>query len=503
MGGSSGSGASPTQSTISQVSLPEYAEPYFHRIMQRGEAESLQPYSPYQGQRLAYWSPDELNAQAMTRGYAGAGTPAEYGQAAHRASQVGAPMTSGYTAPTDYASQYTAGRMGGGGGRRFWPMGQQGQRGDPTAPEYGQPEPPPYREGQGASSAEAIPNWMQPRRGRGGYRAPGKEFFGGYDPNQRASGYRPQEMGAGYSPLPYDLDPYMNPYQQGVIDLEKKQAIKESEKMRGAAEERAIQAGGLGGYREAILQAQREKNLASQLGSIQTRGSQASFAQAQQQLERERGARLAGAEFGLQRYGVGEGTRQRQEEFQQQAYTTGEQARLEAAKMGMSAAEQENAARQAQEKFRQSRYGLTQEARQAQEKLRQSGWGMGEGARQAQEELKQRAYDVSGKYGIASADALRGIGGARQQDVQARIAAMSTQGERSRAMRQAGMDIGYQDFMRQQRYPSERIGGLSALLRGVPAGRDEQISTYEQQPGLFQSALSMGLGGLGLYRGLR
>jgi hypothetical protein len=458
MGGSSGSGASPTQSTISQVTLPEYAEPYFHRIMQRGEAESLQPYSPYQGQRLAYWSPDELNAQAMTRGYAGAGTPAEYGQAAQRASQVGAPMTSGYTAPTDYASQYTAGRMGGGGGRR----------------------------------------------GRGGYRAPGKEFFGGgYEPDPRASGYRPQEMGAGYSPLPYDLAPYVNPYQQGVIDLEKQKAIKESEKIRTGAEERAIQAGGLGGYREAILQAEREKNLANQLGSIQTRGSQAAFTQAQQQLERERAAQLAGAEFGLQRYGVGEGTRQRQEEFQQQAYTTGEQARLEAAKMGMSAAEQENAARQAQEKFRQSRYGMTQEARQAQEKLRQSGWGMGEGARQAQEELKQRAYDVSGRYGIASADALRGIGGARQQDVQSRIAAMQAQGERARAMRQAGMDIGYQDFMRQQRYPSERIAGLSALLRGVPAGRDEQISTYEQQPGLFQSSLSMGLGGLGLYRGLR
>ena len=73
-GGSSG----PTETTVTNTDLPEYVQPYFERILQRGEAESNQPYTPYEGDRLAYFSPDEMAAQGMTRGYAQAGTPKEY-----------------------------------------------------------------------------------------------------------------------------------------------------------------------------------------------------------------------------------------------------------------------------------------------------------------------------------------------------------------------------------------------------------------------------------------
>ena len=34
-------------------SLPDYARPYFENLMERAEAESLQGYQPYQGQRIA------------------------------------------------------------------------------------------------------------------------------------------------------------------------------------------------------------------------------------------------------------------------------------------------------------------------------------------------------------------------------------------------------------------------------------------------------------------
>jgi len=57
MGGGSGGGA-PTQSTTYTSNLPEYARPYFERMMGRSEAESNQPYVGYQGQRLAGFTPD-------------------------------------------------------------------------------------------------------------------------------------------------------------------------------------------------------------------------------------------------------------------------------------------------------------------------------------------------------------------------------------------------------------------------------------------------------------
>ena len=43
--GGGGGGPQTTESTVTQTNLPEYAEPYFTRLMQRSEAESLQPYS--------------------------------------------------------------------------------------------------------------------------------------------------------------------------------------------------------------------------------------------------------------------------------------------------------------------------------------------------------------------------------------------------------------------------------------------------------------------------
>ena len=62
MGGRSSGSAAPTETTVTNTDLPEYVQPYFERILQRGEAESNQPYTPYAGERLAYFSPDEMAA---------------------------------------------------------------------------------------------------------------------------------------------------------------------------------------------------------------------------------------------------------------------------------------------------------------------------------------------------------------------------------------------------------------------------------------------------------
>ena len=117
-GGSSG----PTETKVVNTDLPEYVQPYFERLLQRGEAESNQPYTPYEGERLAYFSPDELASQGMTRGYAQAGTPQEYQLASQRAAQLGGPYGSGYQAgylgdtydAQGYGSGYQAGLVGSG-----------------------------------------------------------------------------------------------------------------------------------------------------------------------------------------------------------------------------------------------------------------------------------------------------------------------------------------------------------------------------------------------------
>ena len=82
----------------------------------------------------------------------------------------------------------------------------------------------------------------------------------------------------------------MNPYQQNVTDIAKREAIRASEMIGDKTADAATRVGGLGGYREGIIQAERERNLAQQLSDIQTKGSLGAFQSAQQQLAAERQA---------------------------------------------------------------------------------------------------------------------------------------------------------------------------------------------------------------------
>jgi len=114
-----GGSSAPTETTVTNTDLPDYVEPYFKRLLQRGEAESLQGYDPYGGQRLAYFSPDELTSQAMTRGFATAGTPQAYTDAQTRFNQQGTiggeygagQVQSGYQ-PQQMGDTYQAGQVG-------------------------------------------------------------------------------------------------------------------------------------------------------------------------------------------------------------------------------------------------------------------------------------------------------------------------------------------------------------------------------------------------------
>ena len=93
-------------------------------------------------------------------------------------------------------------------------------------------------------------------------------------------------------------------------------------------------------------------------------------------------------------------------------------------------------------------------------------------------------------------------GQAIQQDAISRMGMLGDIGRQQRALRQAGLDLGYEDYLRQRDWTKSQLGGFGGVLRGVPATPQQTISAYQQQPGLFQTALGAGLSGLGLYKGL-
>ena len=77
------------------------------------------------------------------------------------------------------------------------------------------------------------------------------------------------------------------------------------------------------------------------------------------------------------------------------------------------------------------------------------------------------------------------------------IAGLSQAGLQGQQQLQRGMDIAYQDFLRQQQFPYTQAATLGNLLSGVPAA--QMTTAYSQQPGpsMAQQLAGLGMAGLG------
>ena len=211
MGGrSGGSGTQRSEVTQTTSNLPEYARPYYEELLGRTMYETTRPYTPYPGQRMAYFDPYESMAQEGTAQMAVQGAPTQIGSATDIATQIGYQPT-----------------------------------------------------GQGVDIARGFQPPMQRT-----------DYYGGSVAN------------------PYTVGAYMNPYQQQVTDIQKREARRQSQMQANQLAGQAAQSGGLGGYREAIMQAERQRNLNQQLDDIQAQGGLSAYQQAMQGIEADRRARM-------------------------------------------------------------------------------------------------------------------------------------------------------------------------------------------------------------------
>ena len=234
---------------------------------------------------------------------------------------------------------------------------------------------------------------------------------------------------------------YMDPYMQTVVGRQQEDAMEQFRRMQAGRDASAVQAGAFGGSRQAVQQGIAEEGLSRQLGDLQATGSQRAFEQAQQQFERDRAA------------------------------------------------------------------GMTTEQRRAEELGRVQGIDVGEQARvqgaTADEAMRQREFQLQ-NMGF-TADMAREVASlgerARQGDIQA-AQLLEAQGLGSMAREQAGLDVAYEDFLRQQQFPQQQLGLYSNMLRGLPVG-DAGTTTTSQPYNPMQQALGAGISALGLYQGMR
>ena len=514
MGKGSKAPSGPQESTVTQTNLPEYARPFYEEMLGRTVYESTRPYEAFPGQRLAEFNPFEQTAMTGIAEMTAAGAPQQIRSASDIATQIG-------FQPSNLGLNIAQG---------FTPQAQFSgyQAGDITA-DY--------------AAGDLGQGFQAGQRGVG-YQA------GQFDPGYTARDIQTQYTGqadfgpgfqAGTVADAATIQSYMNPYQQLVTDIEKREAKRASDTQAAEISQQAAMAGGLGGYREGILQAERERNLSQQLADIQARGGQAAFDQAQRAFEADRAARLQQAQLGLQTGTEQQRALQQAEQLRQSAFQAGEGARQQAAQLGLTAQQQEDAARRAQEDFAQQQFQQNEQLRlaqqqedraafQASEAARREAAQLGlsaqeieERARQADNEARMRAREFNvqaaqdraqlGLAGLQADQATRGqaldaarllssLGGQEQAMAFDRLQNLQAAGEIQRQLAQRGLDIGYQDFLRQQAFPREQIGFFSNILQGLPVTPGSTMASFGVGPTDAQSLLGAGIGGVGLYKAL-
>lgn len=114
-------------------------------------------------------------------------------------------------------------------------------------------------------------------------------------------------------------DHYMSPYMQSVVDKEKREAMRDFGEQMTKVNSGAVRAGGFGGDRHGIVEAEAYRNLNQHLGDIQTTGLQSAYTNAQGQFNADRtgavGAYTGAANAGNTLAGIG------QQAFQNQLAT--------------------------------------------------------------------------------------------------------------------------------------------------------------------------------------
>jgi len=264
---------------------------------------------------------------------------------------------------------------------------------------------------------------------------------------------------------PGAADAYMSPYMQNVVDIQKREAQRQSAIQGTQQQAQAVGAGAFGGSRDAIQRAERERNLSQQMGDIQAQGSQAAYQQAMGQFNQEQQARLAA-----------------QQANQQAGLTTGIQ--------NLGAAQQTGLANQA---------ALNQAGQfNAGQNLQAAGMGAqyGQAANQLNEQSRQygAGYGLQGlQTGLQAAGQLGTLGQNEYTQNMGINQLQSGYGGMQQAQLQKELDTQYGDFQAQMNYPYKQLGFMSDAIRGLPVGT-QSANTMYQAPG---STLGQ-LGGLGV-----
>ena len=493
-----GNQSAPAGGEQRMLSLPEYADPYFRRLLQ-GAEEATMPYypddpaygdlagkstyQPYEGERLARTGDyaDITGSRDMIRDTTAAGVPGM--SAAVTGQLAGMEGIAGLaSSPTQFTpSQFGASDFSATGADPYsdFQAGRATEFGgftEGSAPAYQG-----FKAGTGSAFENFQAGQADPYAGFSESQFTERETQGyNFDDARQFSGDEVQQ--------------YMDPYMQGVVDIQKREAIEDFQRGQAGRDASAIGAGAFGGSRQAVAQGMAEQNLQQRLGDIQQIGSQAAFDRAMKMFESDRAAemdvegRRAGELARTQDIGVSEAARvegaRAAEAARRQAAEAGELARTQG--IGIDEAARVQGA-QAADQARLDDIRLAEQARlqsaEAGELARTQGIGLDEAARvqsaRANEAARAQGINIGEDARVQAAEAAelartQGIGVSEAARVQGADAAEAARVQGADAAEQARIQAAQEaqrmntaDLYRQYMGAGRGLVGLGEIARGT------------------------------------
>lgn len=529
-------GGGPTQTSVQQSNIPEYAQPYVESMLGAAQQQIFQgntdaegnfnitgfneftPYSTNMQDYVAGFSP--MQQQAF-QGAANLQTPGQFGVATGLAgaSGYGSLGTAGQAAnlgqqATDIGLGglgYGAlgagyGALGAGAGQNAADIGSLGTSlGLQAARQASR---------QGSNVANQAMGYGALGAGYGA----GAADYGqlGAEAGQQAAGYG--AMGAGYGAQagqaganfaqqatdPNAVRAYMNPYLESSL-APQIEAMRRQYGITGTQQQSAATgAGAFGGTREALMAAENQRSMNSAIDNAIAQGYNTAFtnAQAQQQFGANLG--LQGQQAAMQGAGMGI-TGQNAAMQGAQTGISGQQAAMQGAQTGLSGLGQALSGyglglQGAQTGLSGIGQGISGEQAAMQGAgLGMQGAGMGlqgigtalQGYGQGQQGLSTalqgygqagQAAGQLGQLGTQQLAAEQGILGTQQQ-----YGAMQQQAEQQK------IDQAIQNYAMQQQAPMQSLAQMSGLLRGLPL-ESTTTQSYQAGPGALQSLAGIGTG---------
>lgn len=232
---------------------------------------------------------------------------------------------------------------------------------------------------------------------------------------------------------------YMTPYMEQVVNQQKLGAVRDYARELPGLASLATQAGGIGGTRQALMQAEAQRNLYDRMAGIEAAGTQSAYEAAQAQFNAQQQASL-------------------------QAQLANQQAQLQAQQQALG------------QRGTMAQYGLA--GAQLGEESRQFGANLG------LQYLQQQ---------LAAAGMLGELGQAQQGQMMDIYQQQLAAGETMRSAEQQQLTALMEQFAAEQNYPYQQLAFMSDIIRGVPVSGGAS-ATYQAPASVLGQVAGLGVG---------